>query len=190
MKKIALLVLLITVVVTRADTFFGPGSINIATNQAILINTISGLTGPNLYFDGMSLPTQTYSSPQFAIAGPHTLSSVDDPPIYITYQILNGSAIQTICLTNQTSGSFNQTNSLVVPAGKTVQFFTPFWPGDRYCSALISPAASTNLYDVFPMAQPSQSWYGAPAVAGPCTITFAVFNSSQPLIVSYTSLSM
>lgn len=196
MKKLLNLFCLLSltaVVSLRADTLFSPGSITIGTNQAILITTMgdnmdngtTALDGAPLSFDDV-----TYGGTfNYAIAGSHTLS-LSNPDNnsgsgFITYQILNGSSIKTIFLNDTNNGSFTGTNSLFVPAGKTVQFFTPINYFGGSVSAVISSQGSTNTYNLIER----HSNYNNPAVSGPATITFSLtLNnnwSNDPFLISY-----
>ena len=177
----------------HANTLFSPGSITIATNQTILITTMGGESYVETYLDGQPLFFEARSpspaSPQYAIAGNHTLTLSNNVGSgFITYQLLNGSSIKTILLNNSfidTNGYpvFSGTNSINVPAGKTAQFFDPI--ADSDLSALISPQGSTNVYKLFSFTQPYQPSSSCPSVTGPVTIRFSITNSGYANIVSY-----
>ena len=138
----------------HAETLFGPGSITIATNEAILINMISEETDPQLFFDGTNVQAFIhYGGYHFAFAGPHALG-ITNADQFITFQRLQGSAIKTILVTEGT------TNFISVPDGKTIQFFA--YVGHYSIYAL--PLNSSNRYELY------HSGYEHPVITGPATI--------------------
>jgi hypothetical protein len=174
--KLVGLYLLISAFMTRAETLFSPGSITIGTNQAILITSMNDaidlilLDGQYVFF------RYDYTDPQFAIAGNHTLSFVNGSD-FITYQLFNNCAIKTMMFTNTTEIGV-VSNSIYVPSGKTIQFFTPMTAAPPIVT--IVPDGSTNIYN---LSLPGP--YRFPAVAGPATIQIACNLEGAADVVSY-----
>ena len=195
MKRIFLLAFLTISLALKANTLFSPGTITIGTNQAMLINSTAGqgtnyVNYPTVFADGIPIGFSG-SSPfvfvqgqvsikpkKFAIAGPHSIYFSNDANCYISYQLINSSAIQTIFQTNADVG---QTNTLIVPAGKTIQFFAPIPVASIYLGVnpcTISPDGSTNSYPLF-----DQS-FSEPSITGPATITL-ISSGGVPALYSY-----
>lgn len=174
-----------TASLTVAETLFGSGTITIATNEAILINSMYayafgyGFTNA-LLLDGTNHLTvesqNTRYEPHYAIAGPHTLTINSDPgsPAWITFQRLQGTAIRTVAI------SVGATNAIDVPAGRTIQFF-PVIKGDLYSLTMeIQPLGSTNVY-----LWDEGRGYRSPSFTGPVTVRLIDGYGSETKIVSY-----
>jgi hypothetical protein len=161
-------------VAVRAETLFAPGTINIATNQAIVITTPPYLdsSGYAVDFDLDGVPMQ-FNTPwpngQYWIAGPHSLTLTNR--CFVTFQRLEGSALKTVvCLTPST-------NSIHVPVGKTIQLLR-----GTVNASLQTVAVSTNSPDPYPV---NFGLWGA-ALSGPCDISLIQGDSGgNPLFVSY-----
>jgi hypothetical protein len=154
---------------SHAETLYGPGSISIATNEAILITTLGGGDPMmDIYVDGQQCSPDTMSLDRgfrYAIGGAHTVTVSNN--IYLTFQRLQGSSIKTIVLTNSGGLPGGVTNFFYIPAGKTVQFFHPL----AYMSSLqgyIHPEGSGNTYTLFSMM--SSSDYPHPSICGPVIV--------------------
>ena len=154
------------------ETLFGPGTVNIATNEAILVNSMS-LTrgGYECYLDGFPIDFDIEygkRNERFAIAGAHSFSISN--LAFITFQRLQGSSIKTAVVGSGT------TNTINIPSGKTVQFFAPNITPLMEASVL--PNGSTNVYMLF-----SGDGYVHPSVTGPATITLTP--STRTYVLSY-----
>jgi hypothetical protein len=171
----------------RAETLFGPGTINIATNQAIVITTppVSDMDNSiDFYLDGVAMKFDLMMNgwnPRYFIAGPHALTLSNH--CFITFQRLEGSAVKTIvCL-------YPSTNSIHVPAGKTIQFLARSRSENN---GLRTTAVSTNSLDPYPLyytSNPRNDYAGTsgPALSGPCDIYLILEDTGygSPLFVSY-----
>jgi len=170
MKPFLITVLLAFSISTNAETLFGPGSINIATNEAILINTVgrgAGLPVYEIYINGNCAEFEAEILP-VAIAGPRSLAFSNQT--FITFQKLQGSSIKTLLVTSSI------TNIVSVPDGKTIQFFNPSSFG---LVASVHPSNSTNVYEIF-----TSDYLSHPAITGPVTIEISTTHTCS-IIVSY-----
>jgi hypothetical protein len=183
MKKLLLILSACLPAITassHAETFFGPGTINIETNETILITTCAG-TGLNEWdFNGIRVQ-MIYVRPDspYVFAGPGNLSTTNQN--VVTFRRLLGSAIKMMVI------NCGGTNVINVPTGKTIQFFqriynnvfdNPVNPDFR-----IRPQGSTNVY-------PFGIGYEAPpAFTGPATIEATIDSyfcpNSDSVIVPY-----
>lgn len=164
----------------KAETLFGPGSVVINTNEAVLINTMS-MDSDSGYFsffiDGkdfsQDLGHDFGNGPQYAIAGPHTVTITN--ATLVTFQRVQGSAVQTIILPP------DSTNMINLPSGKTIQFFDAL-PSNRSISVQIKSPSSTNNYSIFGGGFGS---YNHPVLSGPATLSIINPYGTPYALVSY-----
>lgn len=167
-----------------AETFYGPGTITIATNEAILINSMRPPSGAmfvddttNLFFGSGSYASYDYRYGQrYAIAGPHTLivsSGDSDDEFWMTFQRLQGSSIHTII-------AKAGTNTVNIASGKTLQFFPIFGKGSNL-KLEVHPTGSTNTY----LWTTYNYNYIAPSFAGPACLNIIVEDASETDVVSF-----
>lgn len=168
-------VFLLVATSVSAETLFGPGTINIATNEAILINTIAGDdSGPNtFYLDGLAhfiRDVSSYRDARIAIAGPRTLTISNH--FLVTFQRLQGSAIKTAIF------DVGTTNVINVPNGKTIQLF---YNGDfTTLKIFVRNQGSTEVY---PIIYPKLGLH--PAITGPATIEFSLEDNTHTFVSYY-----
>jgi len=165
----------VTAACLHGETLFGPGTINIATNEAILINTLSGAQlSFHFHLDGLWVPHSTdfEENPRYAIAGPRSVM-ITNSSHFITFQRLRGSSIQTV-VTNP-----GTTNRINVPNGKTIQFFAQI--GSGYSTEVdVFPLNSSNVYSIFEL----KSDYH-PSLTGPMRIEVWQPVTTTPAVISY-----
>lgn len=156
----------------QAETLFGPGTINIGTNEAILINS-AGFPGSyfRFYLDGIEVGHYTAfdENPRFAVAGPRILT-ITNSSTFVTFQRLRGSSIQTV-ITNP-----SLTNTINVPSEKTIQFFARI--GDSDVVVDVFPPNSTNVYSLLKSNEETH-----PSLTGPARIEAR--SGSGPAVISY-----
>ncbi len=165
-----------------ADTLYGPGTITILTNQAIVINTFGGDTQFSIDGQSVDVNPNLPLNPRVAIAGPHsvTITNADGwPSLFITFQRLKSSAIKTLI----TSGT--QTNAVSVPPGKTIQFFDSL--GQANIS--IQPTNSANVYNLIGGQYSGESGnpspYTRPSATGAGIVAVSNFYGSVSVVSYY-----
>jgi hypothetical protein len=161
--------LMVTIGQLRSETLYGPGTINIATNETILINDNGAHATAQFYLDDVGVNLEQPAGIQqyhYALTGPLTLTNFESP--YFTFQRLHGSAIKTVRINP------GVTNIINVPTGKTIQFFDTI--NDVRAQAL--PLNSTNVYDV-------QLIQNRPTLTGPVTIEVWNYDYELTSFVSY-----
>jgi len=161
-----------------AETLYGPGTIIIPTNQTIVINTIG--INAKLYIDGQFVDTNpaafNVNNPRFAIAGPHSVTTTDEngPDVFVTFQRVKGPLINTVV----TSGG--QTNTVNVPAGKTIQFFD--WLGRTELTVTIQPTNSVAKYN---LVSHVYNQFTHPSATGPATVEISSVIGSTSIVSYY-----
>jgi hypothetical protein len=150
------------------ETFCGPGSLNIATNEAIVIQMVGG-TDFQWYFDDKSIPLYPDEPGNpLAFAGPANLTTSSNN--FITFQRLRGTAVKTTVI------SCNGTNVFNIPAGRTVQFFRLASSSAYNLNSRFQPQGSTNYYPF--------TYFGAqvipPSFTGPLTIEISLSPADCP----------
>ncbi|HEY9172576.1 MAG TPA: hypothetical protein VI136_09865 [Verrucomicrobiae bacterium] len=163
-----------------AETVFGPGVVNIATNEAILINLVRTIVAPggnDCYIDGLltSFPL-SMAWGGMAIAGPRQL--VLSNRIWVTFQRLQGSSVKTLLVKS------GETDGINVPAGKTIQFFEPM--GMTYSAGHMVRPPNSAGYPLFGESQGRAGieTVGSPTVTGPAEIGIAG-SSTHAALISY-----
>lgn len=171
MKTLVIALLLSCVVMVHGETLFGPGSIAIAANETLLINTVSAGNGyvgtPRFAIDSNTNQFTLDSTDNFfaAITGPHILhvvASASWSDFFVTYERLTNTPIKTMVFSE-----YQQTNSIHIPEGRTLQLFRPL--GNlALANAVVQPVGSTNHFTV---------WYRLSAakvpshfISGPATL--------------------
>lgn len=153
---------------SRAETFYGPGSISVATNETILITTLGGQGGGwDCSIDGqtVSLRYSDNKPYRYAISGPHTFGVTGIS--FVTFQRLQGSSVRTLILNGGT-------NYISISAGKTAQFFQPMtgYLGGKI-QAIVHPEGSTNSYSFLD----ESGGYPHPSVSGSAVVEVSGFGA-------------
>jgi hypothetical protein len=170
----------------RAETLFGPGTINIATNEAIVITTppVSDIDASiGFYLDGLAMEFDMGMNgwnPRYFIAGPHALTISNH--YFITFQRLQDSSVKTVVCPNPS------TNLIHVPVGKTIQFLARSRSqNNNGFRAMVVSTNSPEPYAMHYTSNPRGEYGGssAPALSGPCDIYLVQDDFSSPLFVSY-----
>jgi hypothetical protein len=177
---LSLMVAFLATTSVYAETIYGTNTITIETNEAIIINFFGPYT--ELYIDGKYIDSDMFFgcvNPRLAIAGHHTLTigntSGEPTDALLTVQLLKSSVIKTLMLPIG-----GQTNSIVVPEGRTIQFYD-LPSADIY----IQPAGSANSYALYGSSRLSESGYTHPSATGPAVITISYTGRDSAGFVSY-----
>jgi hypothetical protein len=144
------------------ETVFGPSTIRVGTNEAILLTTIQAEGMPDLIVDGVGLSTDSLpdfgDGPTIALAGPHDLvvtNHTGAEDFFVTFQRLTNSPIRTVMAVTAGEHFIN------VPTGKTIQMF-PVLGKPEYIT--VQRQNSTNWIRCF------EGRYRQPSIAGPVTV--------------------